>query len=152
MSYCKNCGAQKADHASFCPNCGARDAGAQARNFVNNVNNTDDFTHQMDARDIAENKCMAVFAYISWMILIPIFFATKSPFARFHVNQALPLVLITTALSIFGGVLSFLLWPLGILFWLADMAICVLLILGIINAVNGRAKELPFTGKFRFFK
>jgi len=152
MSYCRNCGAQMADHASHCANCGAPNTAQQARDFVNNFNNTADFTHQMDPRDIAENKAMAVFAYLSFLILIPIFAAPNSNFARFHVNQALPLVIASFVLSVFGGVLTFLLFPLGIIFWLADVAICVLLILGIINAVQGRAKELPIIGKLRLFK
>ncbi len=151
MSYCRNCGAQKADNAKHCPNCGAPDPAGQARAFVDNMNNTADYTHQMDARDIAENKCMAVFAYLSWMILIPIFAAPNSRFARFHVNQALPLVIVSFILSILGGALTFILWPLAIVFWLVDIAVCVLIVIGIINAVQGRAKELPITGKFRLF-
>ncbi len=151
MSYCRNCGAQKADNAPHCPNCGAADPAGQARAFVNNMSNTSDYTHQMDPRDISENKAMAIFAYLSWLILIPIFAAPKSRFARFHVNQALPLVVVSFILSLLGGILTFLLWPIGILCWLADIAVCVLIILGIINAAQGRAKELPITGHLRFF-
>ncbi len=151
MSYCKNCGAQKADNAPHCPNCGASDPAGQARSFVDQMGNTADYTCQMDPRDISENKIMAILAYLSWLILIPIFAAPNSRFARFHINQALPLVIASFVLSILGGVMTFILWPLGLLFWLADIGICVLIILGIINAAQGRAKELPITGKIRIY-
>lgn len=43
-------------------------------------------------------------------------------------------------------------WILGLLFWIVDAAIFVLVILGIVNAASGKAKDLPIIGKFRLLK
>lgn len=52
-----------------------------------NLNNTSDMTSQFDPRDIQNNKVMAILAYFGILVLIPIFAAKESKFARFHANQ-----------------------------------------------------------------
>lgn len=124
----------------------------EPKNIVDELTNTPDFTSQMDPKDIADNKVMAVLAYLSWLILIPIFAARDSKFARFHVNQAIILVIVSFVLSLVAGILTAILWILGLVFWLVDLAVLALMIIGIINAAKGKAKELPLVGKFRLFK
>lgn len=124
----------------------------EPKNIVDELTNTPDFTSQMDPKDIADNKVMAVLAYLSWLILIPIFAARDSKFARFHVNQAIILVIVSFVLSLVAGILTAILWILGLVFWLVDLAVLALMIIGIINAAKGMAKELPLVGKFRLFK
>ena len=121
----------------------------------NEFNNTADTTSQYDKNDIEQNKIMAVLAYISWLVLIPIFAAKDSKFARFHVNQGIVLAIAETICWIILGILKKL--PLiGWIFALVDglfSLVCVIFaIIGIVNAVNGRAKELPIVGKYRIFK
>ena len=41
----------------------------------NELNNTADATAEYDPNDIQQNKVMAIFAYLSWLVLIPIFAA-----------------------------------------------------------------------------
>ncbi|MDO4733556.1 MAG: zinc ribbon domain-containing protein, partial [Bacillota bacterium] len=48
------------------------------------LNNTADTTGDFDKADIEQHKVMGVLAYLSWLVLIPIFAAPKSKFARFH--------------------------------------------------------------------
>jgi len=99
-------------------------------------------------------------AYLSWLVLIPIFAAPKSKFARFHANQGLVLAITEIAWWIVTGVVSTILynisWTLGSLFGtllgLVNLVFLVMLVIGIMNAVNGRAKELPVIGKFKILK
>ena len=52
MITCKNCGAQLDDSAKVCPNCGAQiEAAASLDSKVAELNNTKDFTSEMDPQD-----------------------------------------------------------------------------------------------------
>ncbi len=152
MAFCKKCGAELPKNATKCPKCGASAVAQQANDLVSDVLNTADYTAQFDQKDIADNKVMAVLAYLSWLILIPIFLAKESKFARFHVNQAIILVIASFVIGILAGVFTAIVPILGILFGLISLGFLVLMILGIINAAQGKAKELPIFGKFRIFK
>ena len=121
----------------------------------NEFNNTADTTAEYDPNDIRKNKGMAILAYLSWLVLIPIFAAKGSKFARFHANQGLVLALAEIICWIVLGILG----NLPIIGWLFSIIdglfsiVCLLFaIIGIVNAVNGRAKELPIVGKFRILK
>ena len=92
---------------------------------------------------------MAVLSYLWILVLIPLFAAQDSKYARFHVNQALVLDIASFVLSLLSGILSGVLFPIAILLELVCIPLYVLQIMGIINAANGRAKELPFVGKFK---
>ena len=128
---------------------------ADLNDKLNELTNTEDSTSSYSPEDINNNKAMAILAYLSWLVLIPLFAAKESPFARFHVNQGLCLAIVEIICWVVFGILSKI--PLlGILFaiieWLISLACLVLAILGIVNAVNGRAKELPVVGKIRILK
>ena len=49
---------------------------------LNELNNTADTTNEFDPQDIQNNKAMAILAYLSWLVLIPLFAAKDSKFAR----------------------------------------------------------------------
>lgn len=154
MAFCNKCGNQLPDGANNCPNCGAPAGNAQqntqnAQNFVNNMMNTNDTTSQFDPQDINDNKGMSVLAYIGFLFLVPLLACPNSKFARYHTNQGLVLFLLEFALGlipiaglIIGGLLS----AVGGIFTL------VLMIMGIINAAQGQAKELPLIGKITLLK
>ena len=122
---------------------------------VKNLNNTSDYTDQFDPADINSNKVMGVLAYIGILVLVPLLAAKDSPFARFHTNQGLILFILSIAVGVVDGILSWI--PVvntivGILAWILGIAIFVLAILGIVNVVNGKAKDLPLVGKIRILK
>ena len=179
MAYCGKCGTKVDEGVKFCTSCGnpmeahapeqqaqqtqqAQPAGDQ-NDFsakIAALNNTADTTADFDKADIEQNKVMGILAYLSWLVLIPIFAAPKSKFARFHANQGLVLAITEIAWWIVTGVVSTILynisWTLGSLFGtllgLVNLVFLVMLVLGIINAANGRAKELPVIGKFKILK
>ncbi len=87
---------------------------------------------------------MAIMSYISVLCLIPILTKEKDEFVKFHAKQGLVLFIGEVATWIVFIIVPFL-WFLGNLlgiFWLA------LSVIGIVNVVNKKKKEVPLVGKF----
>lgn len=126
---------------------------------MSNIFNTPDTTASYSAADVQNNKAMGILSYLGILVLIPILAAKESPFARYHANQGLVLLLCEVGFSVASMILSVIFAFLGplVLLWtlvaaLVNIAFLVLLILGIVNAAQGMAKELPLIGKFRILK
>ena len=168
MAFCSKCGAQLNEGEKFCPSCGAptdekssetpatkQSAQADFSQNIANLNNTADTTSDYDVQDIQNNKAMAILAYLSWLVLIPLFAARESKFARFHCNQGIVLavaeIIAVIVLSILDG-LPLIGWIFSIAGSLLGLVCFLFAILGIINAANGKAKELPIIGKFKILK
>lgn len=135
---------------------------APQTDFVSKIqalNNTADTTADYTAEDIEQNKVMALLAYLGLLFLVPLFAAPNSKYARYHTNQGLVLCLAAVAFGIVHVILTFLLlaisWRLSFLstiiglLWIAFPVWCVI---GIVNALNGKAKELPIIGKIKILK
>lgn len=164
MAFCNKCGKEIPVGANNCPNCGAPAENAQqnaqnaqnAQDFVNNIMNTADTTSQFDPQDINDNKGMSVLAYIGFLFLIPLLACPNSRFARYHTNQGLVLFLLELALGVVTGILGII--PIagliigGLLSAVGGIFTLVLMIMGIINAAQGQAKELPLIGKITLLK
>ncbi len=107
---------------------------------------------QGNQSDAEKNKIMAIVGYI-----IPILFfiplvtdAKNSPFAKFHANQQLILLLAAIAVNIVGSILPFIGWFIILPF--GSIALIILAIIGIINAAKGEMKKLPVIGGFSIIK
>lgn len=143
------------------PNYGQQNVGGNVPSFMN----TADTTAQYSVDDINQNKVMAALSYFGILWLIPFLGAKHSPFAKFHLKQAFLLV----CSEIVWGILSFIIhmgfrnsvrisstwrvsmgtpWGISLILWLVNIAFLAFSVLGIVNAVQGKAKELPFIGKF----
>lgn len=124
-------------------------------NFFDQFSNPVDHTAEFDPADIQQNKAMGIFAYLSWLVLVPILAAPNSRFARFHANQGLLLAIFEVGVGLVFGILSIIPF-IGLLFLvlLSLIQICclVMAIMGIINAANGECKELPLIGKIQLLK
>ncbi len=112
---------------------------------VAQLNDTPDTTGAFDPDDAKNHKGMAVLAYFGILVLIPILAAKDSPFARYHSNQGLLLLIFAVIVSILRKIWS----PLGVI---GGLITFILFIIGIVNAAKGRAKELPVIGKFQLLK
>lgn len=106
-------------------------------------------TQQSGSSDAEKNKAMAIVGYI-----IPILFfiplvteAKNSPFAKFHANQQLNLLLAAIVVNVVGGIIPFIGW--FILLPLGSIFLIVVAIMGIIHAAKGEMKELPLIGGFK---
>ena len=120
------------------------------------LTDTADTTNEHDPQDIEKNKLMGILAYLGILVLIPLFAAKESKFARFHTNQGLILCICGIILYLICRILLAISWKLaalvGIFLWIIEVALLILAIIGIINVVKGRAKELPLVGKYRILK
>lgn len=164
MAYCGKCGAPMEDDKKFCPSCGAavEEKLTPENNFggkLQDLNNTADDTAAFAADDIAQNKTMGILAYLGPLVLIPIFAAPGSKFARYHSNQGLVLLLAEIAYSVVYGILSSVilaiswrLYSLVSIIGIIGIVFLVLAVIGIINAANGRAKALPVIGGIKLLK
>ncbi len=116
---------------------------------MGNLFNTKDHTEEFDKEDIQQNRVMGILAYISWLVLIPIFAAKDSKWAKFHANNGLLLAIAEIAVWIVFGLLGMIPYV-GWLFWalngITSLALTGLMVFGIVNAARGRAKELPIIG------
>ena len=170
MAFCSKCGEKLDDGVKFCQKCGAPVDGAETKqqNHQNQQNqkggfeavfNTPDTTSEYDPKDVSDNKGLSVLAYIGILVLIPIFAAKNSKFARFHSNQGLVLLIADVAVSIVSGILNAIFGGIivlgtivSIVCSLAGLALLALAILGIVNAAQGKAKELPLIGSIKLLK
>ena len=108
-------------------------------------------TPVMTKEDIEKNKIWAVIAYfgIIGVVIVLVTEAKNSPFAKFHLNQSFPLAIASLAGSTILGMIPIIGWS---LIPLLNIAVLVLIIMGIINAAQGEAKRLPIVGNFDVIK
>ncbi len=171
MPFCANCGQQYDEGVKFCPGCGAVTAAAQPQQQAYQAPNQQQSYQQQPnyqppyqaqpQSDVENNKVMGVLAYLSWLVLIPLFAAKDSPFARYHTNQGIVLAIVEVAWWIIIGILSAiatatyavgLLIIISIISWLVNIGFLVFSILGIVNACKGEMKPLPLIGGIKILK
>ncbi len=130
------------------------------------LGNTADHSAEYDKTDVEANKVMALLSYLGILVLVPIFAAKHSAYVRFHANQGVVLLLGMIGYSIADGIVTAILRAIlykGLGLWsiysmcssiinLLYVGFTILAIIGIINVLNGRAKDLPIIGKYRVLK
>ena len=141
--------------ASFAQNTGTSQSGSSPKliDRIKKIFDTKDESSAFGKEDIEKNKVMAILAYFGLLVLIPIFAAKDSPYARYHANQGLLFTLFSAAVSVAGSLLTVLTAGLfGILLPLVGVAMFAVFVFMLCNVSAGRAKELPFVGHFRIIK
>lgn len=126
-----------------------------------------DETSEYDSEDIVDNSNFAIISYVPFLFFVPMIVKPYSGYLRFHGNQGLNLFLTSACVEIaniilnlfFGaifttnGALSGFGIFLTVFFTvLLNASILLWIAVGIANAVKGKARELPFIGKFRILK
>lgn len=101
-------------------------------------------TTQCDPADVQENKGITVLSYLGILCLVPLLSKKDSKFAQYHAKQGLVLFIMELVIwvLIVIPVLGWIIYVVGIITSL------VFAIMGIMNVVNGKCKELPVIGKF----
>jgi uncharacterized membrane protein len=109
-----------------------------------------DHTSEFDPKDIADNKLYAVVPYLFSFIvgIIVGIYVNESQFLRFHIKNALRLDVASVIVALF--------FIIPVLGWAAG-GIClailfVIKIIAIVNALSGKAKELPIISSIGFLK
>lgn len=110
---------------------------------------------EVDAEDAEENKVSGILAYLGILVLVPLLTAKDSPFAKYHANQGLVLFIGLIIAFILMGILSNLPgigWLLGWLYIPLYLVMLGYMVLGILNAANGKCVPLPFIGGIKLLK
>lgn len=144
-------------------------------NFFKDILNTPDYTAQYDPADIANSKGVTIACYFWILFWLPLATNKNSRYGRFHANQALLMLIVSAACGIVSGILQAIInaiFCIGVtylgytVYYTSDFGVFLstlfgiilaipsiaYLIIGIMNTVNGKAKELPIIGKFRIIK
>ena len=182
MAFCGNCGKQHQDGLNFCPSCGQavnvtveqnvqqeQQAPVYQQPEQNSGQSEPKSSPINDAKDAQDNKLMAVLAYLLFFIPLLTGAHKTSPFAKYHTNQGTVLFITLAGLSIalglvvtiFSAIFSAIFaWGLvvalagifGFVWVVYGIGSLVLVIIGILNAANGKMKPLPIIGKFTIIK
>lgn len=94
-----------------------------------------------------DKKVTGIVAYITIIGWIIAFLAGDKEGAKFHLNQALVLVLAGLVLSVLSRIPF-----LGIIFSLVSIVVFVFQIMGLIYAIQGQDKEVPLLGGIKILK
>lgn len=107
-----------------------------------------------------QEKVLSALSYVGILFILPLIIEPKTDFTRFHANQGLVLFIAELigyiALSIISFILAFI--PIigtvlsYVLYLVFSIGCLVLMILGIINAVQERQQPLPIIGGFTIIK
>lgn len=160
MPFCTKCGTPFDGDGNLCPSCASSSAQKDTaedplEKIAGAFDSANDHTESFEQKDISKNKGLGVLAYLGILFCIPYFIGEKSGFIRFHAKQGMILFLFELIVNvvmpllraIFGWirVLSFLL---AFAHAMLGLIILAFIAIGISNVLQGRAKELPFLGKF----
>jgi len=106
------------------------------------------------------NKAIGIVAYITiigWIIAFVVHNGKedKSALAAYHIEQSFGLILVAIALLIVGQILGSIAFVFGLLLSLVNIALIVLWVFGLMNAINEKREPIPligqyFEGKFGF--
>jgi uncharacterized membrane protein len=91
-----------------------------------------------------KNTTMAALAYIIFFLPLLTGDAKKDPFVKYHTKQGLVLFLLVVLINILSWIVPFYMWY--SLSWILNLGTLALLIIGIMNAVNGKQEPLPLIG------
>ena len=158
--FCASCGNEVNEGVNFCPKCG-KDTGAASP------------VQQTGAGGQDNSKTMSILAYILFFIPLATGAHKTSPVVKFHTNQGTVLFITLVAYSIISAILRAVItvrrevvflgiqtgeyikltpWWLNTILWIGSIGISVLCVIGIVNAIKERTKELPLIGKFQIIK
>lgn len=171
MAFCKNCGRNLNPGEKFCPGCGApvKDEAAQSfstgtdNNAANSTNTgySGDKTAQYDPQDIEANKVVCGISYLGILFFLPLIACPDSRFGKFHANQSLLVLILMVAAGFISNVVGMVcgaFWAIPALGAIMNVvsgvvsAVCGVVpfaafIFGLVNALCGKAAELPIIGK-----
>ena len=150
MKVCPRCRISYGDSETVCGKCGEALMTIEMQpSPAVSVQGTD-HTAEFDPADISQNKVVAMVPYLlGWIgIIIALLASGTSPYASFHVRQALKIQIC----SVLAGFLAIV----PILGWIA-VGICVVLavvinLVGFFDVCRGMAREPMIISKFGFLR
>ena len=160
MKVCTKCGASLEDTAAFCNVCGqpmgaAAPAPGVAPAPVYAAPAFDPYnhTHEFDAKDVSENKVIAMLVYLMGIfgVIIALLASSTSPYAAFHVRQSLKFTVIETLTGLITILLAWtIIVPIAAGVFMIVLFVCK--IICFFSICKGQAKEAPVICKFGFLR
>ena len=153
--YCHKCGTKAPEDAEFCKKCGTR--------LINEDQQQQQHLQQQYSRN--DDKLMAVLSYLGLLWLVPLCTGAykSSEFVNFHFNQGTMILIIAAGWGIISSIIRGIF--IAVFFWFPVMSILVnvsigilslgiviLVIIGIIDAVNDRTEGIPVIRDIKLFK
>ncbi len=138
---------------------------------VDFISNTKDHTEEYETTDIASAKGISAIAYLGILFFIPLIAKPESKFAKFHANQGLVFFISSAVLQVLRAIIQTIIKSIfttsyygftyvsstgrlivSFIAFAVDIIILLWFILGLVNALSGKAKDLPIIGKIRIIK
>ena len=150
VKICSKCGARMQDDCQFCAECGAP-VNQAPRTATYLYTSSYDHTSEFNSYDISQNKVLAIACYLMGIpgIIIALLGSNQSPYAAFHVRQALKFSITNILLLLIGMIFIWtLILPIACV--ICYLVLSVIRIICFFSACMGRAKEpaiirsLPF--------
>lgn len=120
------------------------------------VKDVKDFSKDYTEKEKSEGIFFGILSYLSVLCLIPYFLENKNNFVKFHAKQGLNLFLLEIIVGFSASVLVVLLLFLGFAVVLVrniiECIFFVVSIIGIIDVIQGKARELPIVNKIKIVK
>ena len=150
MKICPNCNSQVEDNAVFCNTCGAQFmANGQQPNYQqpprpNYAPAYDPYDHtaEFDPKDVSDNKVISMLVYLMGAIgiVIALLASNTSPYAAFHVRQALKFTVVEILSTICVAVLC---WTIivPIAYGILMAALGIIKFICFFQICGGKAKE-----------
>lgn len=166
MKVCPKCGAQMNDTDTVCAACGMRfesgapNGGQQTNNWQQNnwqqpqyQFDPYDHTAEFDPKDISDNKVIAMLCYLLGTVgvIIALLGSNSSPYAGFHVRQALKFTVLDILLGIIAAVF-FWTFLIPIACGICYVILFVVRIISFFSICQGKAKEPVIVRSFGFLR
>ncbi len=136
--FCQKCGTQIPENDHYCPTCGEPAPGAKTPS-------ESDHTAMFDPEDVKRTRLLAALCYVSLLfVIIGLLVEPNSKFIRYHINQSFVLYIF----GILGGVVAIIPFIGWIVAAVVSVMLIVFMIMGIVRACKGEAKDLPLVGKY----
>ena len=103
-------------------------------------------TYEYDSDDIKNNKVFAVLAGTGFLFWLPLVAAPQSRFAKFWANQGLAVLILDIAVGFVSRILGIIPFVGEVIAAVLGLAVLVYIVIAMVWAGTGRAKELPLIG------
>lgn len=152
MKICPNCNTHVADEATFCTGCGVQFAPVQATPVVPFIDPYD-HTAEFDAKDISDNKVIAMLVYLLGPIgiIIALLASGTSPYVAFHVRQALKFTVVEILSALCAALLC---WTVivPIAYGIFTVILVVIKLICFFQICSGKAIEPAIIRSFDFLR
>jgi len=126
------------------PQAASQPATQPETSVANSTNQSSNSSAPGATFDFSQNSLIAAASYVGPLVVIPFLTNKEDPFTKFHIKQGLVLFVAYLLLWVLSGFMYFL-WP---IIQLVNLGLFILSIIGIVNALQHKEKELPLVGQF----